>query len=92
MCNSLECDVCFEKLWIYFRVLIFNTAGPVMFYNSNLKLLYKEAVRTCLHSLLELFSLFVIRTTLYTCMSALPFGYVFSLCLTKKTTMFTVLC
>ena len=35
------------------------------------------------------FSPFVIGTTLY---SALPFEKVFSLLLTKKTTMFTVLC
>ena len=36
--------------------------------------------------------LFVIGTTLYICMSSLHFGYVFSLLLTKKTNMFTVLC
>ena len=35
---------------------------------------------------------FVVGTTLYICMSALPFGLVFSLLLTKKTTMFAVLC
>jgi len=38
------------------------------------------------------FTLFVIGTTLHICMSALPFGYVFSLLLAKKTIMFTVLC
>ena len=40
----------------------------------------------------RLFPLFVIKTILYICTSALPFGQVFSLVLTKKTSMFTVLC
>ena len=38
------------------------------------------------------FHIFVIGTTLYICMSTLLFGEVFSLLLTEKTTMFTVLC
>ena len=39
-----------------------------------------------------LFHIFVIWTTLYVCMRALPFGQLFPLLLTKTTTMFTVLC
>ena len=36
--------------------------------------------------------MFVIGTSLYICTSALPFGYFFSLLLTKKATMFIFVC
>ena len=42
--------------------------------------------------LVVVFPLFVIGTTLYIGMSALPFGKVLTFLLTKKTTMVTVLC
>jgi len=46
---------------------------------------YASISRSC-----QEFPLFVIWTTLYNYMSALPFGWIFSSILIKKTTMITV--
>ena len=53
--------------------------------------LYRVLITISKNSFQRVFPIFVIGTTLYICMSALPFRYVFPLILTKLITMFTVL-